>query len=970
MSAMNLSLPDELRPAVVVSSEASFIEKIFHQACEDHHTVDLWVTYLDFVLGRRETQAEAGTQRIIMSDDACRSLFENAVSHVGLDVRNGKRVWDKYLRFEIGILDPLLADDAESDSEDSGSSSGSEDENSCREKESSAMMFDRVSSSGRTEDTCRDAQAGRGSGKSPATLNTSSSAAAAAAALKKQEEILRQIEKVRNVQKRLLSVPHEGLSATRQRASQLEKQFQTCQYVAKEDGEAFARAADAAAARSLKRLRLLEHHETRIERLNDQKAEAGEIETAWVQYANFVKTKGGSDGQGDPTLAKYTFNRAAASLCGSATIWLEFVNFLLNDVKDSAAAQEVLFRAVRACPQSAHLWSLLLGVLSVNNASPEVLQQIESRATVCVREALSADAGVLKAAPFALIQGSYCAAQRRLFERRCIGHPVNDLDWVTEQWARQVRKSFTTSISWLLGEFPRNKSGARGLIQQWSAAESLFTHRLATHASNSKSLAPVLVSVQEDIVGAGMELFDSLSERQKSEGWVWLAVAQVFTNVGAVQAASRVFANALSVAGQQHHQLIAQEWVRHELDNGSFSSQNSAQIALAHCQCTANQQSSKVQNDATNNVSGAAAWKLHFANKAQQNTTTAHEVEKSTQVRAMKAAKRSASGMGKISSTGVAAKRTRVDLNTANHSRPSQQDSDELTPEAPSGSVQPPGQRLSEPDAAALPTAVDSDQVDVLFLKNIDFQVTEAELQNFFKDFETPPPAVLLISNKRGRSRGFAYVHFRILKVLEDVMARKVLTFHGRDMLCERKKVHRDFFESRRIVQEKNRRARDPLSQPPGKQKSHPNTVFVRGDPAFTWTTEELKTAFCAFGPVETVRILKQAASALVQFASPESAAAALNAKVCVAGRDIVCQPSKFPALIEGKAPAANSARTTKPPALMRPRCLARPLSSLRKHTVPKHTGHLKPTPRPKIPKSKRTGKANDYFAKLMAGSK
>ena len=943
-SACRKPLLDELRPAVY--SEASFIEKIFQQACEDHHTVDIWAMYLDFVLGSREPQAKSRTPR--MSDGACRSALENAVSHVGLDVRNGKRIWDKFLRFEIGILDPLLAE-AESDSEDGSSS---EDETPDREQDSSTTPPD-MSSSGRTG-TGADVQVGS---RTPTKALTPTNGSATSVALKQQ--ILVQIEKVRNVQKRLLSVPHQGLPATRQRAAQLERQFQT--FVTKEDGESFARAADAIAARSSKRLRLLEHHETRIERLNDQKAATGEIETAWVQYANFVKTKGGIDGQGDPTLAKYTFNRAAASLCGSTAIWLEFVQFLINDVKDSAAAQEVLFRAVRACPQSAHLWSLLLGVLSMNNASPEVLQQIESRATVCVREALS-DTGVLKPAPFVFIKSSYCAAQRRLFEHRC-HHAADDLEMVAERWAKQVRKSFTSGISWLLGEFPRNKSGARSLIQQWSAAENMFTHHLVSYASNSKSLAPVIELVQGEIVGAGTELFDSLSARQKSDGWVWLAVAQVFANVGAVHAASRVFANALTVAGHQHHLLIAQEWVRHELDNGSFSSQNAAQIELAHCQSKVDQ-AAKNENDATATVSGAAAWKAHFAHKAQD--AAAHGAEKSSQVEALKVAtKRSASGMGKTSSTGAAAKRTRIDLDATIRNRSLQRDNGEFTPKTPGRSIQPSAQPLGESDTAALQTAVDGDPVEVLFLKNINFQESELELQNFFKDFETPPPAVLLITNKRGRSRGFAYVRFRSPKVLDDVLAHKVLTLHGRDMLCERKKVQPDFFESRRYVQEKSTRARDTLLQP-GEPKLHPTTVFARGDPAMAWTDEELKAAFRTFGTVDAVRILKKAGSALVQFSSPESATAALNTKVCVAGRDVVCQPSKFPAVI---APTAKYARTTKP-VLMRPRCLTRPLSSLRKHSLPKKSGDLQPIPRPRIPKTKQTGKTNDYFAKLMAGSK
>ena len=298
----------------------------------------------------------------------------------------------------------------------------------------------------------------------------------------------------------------------------------------------------------------------------------------------------------------------------------------------------------------------------------------------------------------------------------------------------------------------------------------------------------------------------------------------------------------------------------------------------------------------------------------------------------------------------------------------------EATAEAPTG-AEPGAAGQSHDIATTVPQSTAQNELDVLFVKNLAFHASKADVESAFGALQTQPtPRVHLVTNKRGRSRGCAYVYFHNESALNRAVAAGTAQICGRDALCERKRVAVDFFET-----EAARRAQRPKGSGSDTNDHHPAsvhplTVYVTGIPLTATAELGARSAFSSFGTVACLRMLKQEGTALVQFASTDAVQAALSSPVNIDGVTVHCAPSKFPAVVATQRKRASVPEASSR-ALMKPRSVARTSDSRRVVAAPRsgRAGSASaPTKRTANKANKgggkqaKRGRGNDYFAKLM----
>ncbi|XP_065663272.1 squamous cell carcinoma antigen recognized by T-cells 3 isoform X3 [Hydra vulgaris] len=86
---------DELPLAILQEHKEYLLEK-FDLAVKDYTSVKLWHEYCQFVMNNIESPSDI---------ERARSVFERAITAVGLHVAEGSLIWDGYREFEMAILD-------------------------------------------------------------------------------------------------------------------------------------------------------------------------------------------------------------------------------------------------------------------------------------------------------------------------------------------------------------------------------------------------------------------------------------------------------------------------------------------------------------------------------------------------------------------------------------------------------------------------------------------------------------------------------------------------------------------------------------------------------------------------------------------------------------------------------------------------------------------------------------------------
>ena len=88
-------IQDEM-PLACITEQKAYIRDLFEKAVKDYQSVKLWTEYCQYVLDNME--GENGIQ------DA-RTVFERAITSVGLHLTEGVSVWDGYREFEMALYD-------------------------------------------------------------------------------------------------------------------------------------------------------------------------------------------------------------------------------------------------------------------------------------------------------------------------------------------------------------------------------------------------------------------------------------------------------------------------------------------------------------------------------------------------------------------------------------------------------------------------------------------------------------------------------------------------------------------------------------------------------------------------------------------------------------------------------------------------------------------------------------------------
>ncbi|XP_015126104.1 squamous cell carcinoma antigen recognized by T-cells 3 [Diachasma alloeum] len=149
----------------------------------------------------------------------------------------------------------------------------------------------------------------------------------------------------------------------------------------------------------------------------------------------------------------------------------------------------------------------------------------------------------------------------------------------------------------------------------------------------------------------------------------------------------------------------------------------------------------------------------------------------------------------------------------------------------PPGFKPPPGEE-------SMDTSQDIDDKISIFVSNLDYATSEEEVREALSPVE-PISLVKMITDYKGRSKGFCYVTLSSSNAVEDALKLDRTPINGRPMFisrCDPNKTTRGNAFKYASILEKNK-------------------LFVKGLPVKT-TKEDLETIFKAYGPLKDVRIV------------------------------------------------------------------------------------------------------------------
>jgi len=897
---------DELKD--LSRSDKGEIHEVFELAFQDHCTVEIWLAYIDFQLKYNDLATDKNRRR---------DLFETAISRCGSDVRRGKLLWDAYLKQELLDLDRKLNKYADIDSD-----SESEDE--------------------------------------------AEAVAAASAAQQLRSEIKQLISIIRGIQEKLVAHPHSELEKSVERAQLLEKQFQD--FSTEKESSLFLETIKKIADRSKAKLRLLQHHESRVVAAVPPDAiSTDQSPGAWLRYIEFAKNQ-----TDDLQLVFCVLERAVETFPHREDIWLAFLSVVAERGNNALYSnQVVLSRAVRACYMSEKLWGKFFDEMAALAVDESELFKLEKRASMCV-----APTDAKTSSKFSFIKRRFCVALRRLYYARyweqgqVVDESNETLTRRVHQW-EFVRTAHLNSIHDLMVVQPKRKSAVKELLQVWTAAEHRFHSDLLMFTAQIElGSAATVEANRKAVVAAWRTLVDAHS----SGTWLWLQCFQALQLIGALGACRQLFEKSLSAVESQQH-LIAEEWNNFEIRYGSARTEEVASLKTAkyillqqpqvHPHADSRSSACAKTSDARPAVTSSPAKVVAGTSNKNPYVKPAKRPRKSKIVAQQpdnggqkKRARFCIEGNEGVATTRTISDSGKDDLKQVTHGPQTGSDANSTgTTGAHASEVQ---------------------QMPVLFVKNLSFTTEDTDLKTFFRSFNRgTDPEVHVVKNRRGRSRGFAYVKFLDEELLLTVCSRRLFQLGGRNIMCERKTVASDYFATARRTIPAQTTKREPGNDAscarPRPKSVHPLTIFVRQVPAEV-TEKDLSATFAVFGTVAGTRKLRAVGQALVQFADAASVAAILNSPtpITIGKVEVVCEASKFPAVM--KSPASVHATKV---VQMKPRALrSRPAvtKTRAKHTAQIHNrdqqkrvdtrGHIVRSTGGKSKSGSK--KSNNYFAQLM----
>lgn len=189
----------------------------------------------------------------------------------------------------------------------------------------------------------------------------------------------KQVQLIRNIFHRQLSVPHTALDATLIAYKSWEAEQGTSIDLSNSSLDGIAGHTSSAYRKALEMLNARVHFEDLV---SNQESTDLERLQEYMAYLKFEQTSG------DPARVQILYERAIAEFPISADLWLNYTEYLDRTLKAAKTVKDVYCRATRNCPWVKELWVRYLLILERLHASEEDISAVFEKSLSCTFSSL------------------------------------------------------------------------------------------------------------------------------------------------------------------------------------------------------------------------------------------------------------------------------------------------------------------------------------------------------------------------------------------------------------------------------------------------------------------------------------------------------------------------------------------------------------------------------------------------------
>jgi len=492
---------------------------------------------------------------------------------------------------------------------------------------------------------------------------------------------------------------------------------------------------------------------------------------AYKPYIDFEKSRG------DPTRIQSIFERAIKDNCLQPELWISFTHYLETELRVASVTLSALERAVRNCPWSVALWVSYLQSLEQHKEPHIRIKEVLSQALL---------AGFTQGSEFLQLWTAYLDYLRR------------HVDWTTEHSVQleELRNNFDRAITQLFQHFGMDGDPECSLNQYWAFIEAKYCKNM----SKSRELwAQIMQS------GFG------------SKAAMWLEYSRLERSFGDVKHCRKLFQKAVNSVSDWPESVF-QAYISFEREEGDLDNYKQA---VVRCEAQLKRVEERRAQEAAKEVELTNAKKKGKKSEKSPRKGSQQSTDNQAIVRPYQKISNTKSNESTVnknpsyrdaakSEQPSTSKRTEANQNPLVFVRGQQQKRklENDTPEEPQTKQQkthpsstsaqdgfklpgppPPGSQArakgssgnnvaDSPTATKLKAMSEEGELKLetsshgktagsdkrkdertVFISNLDYDLSERRIKEIFEEI-SQVAEIRLVTNFKGRSKGFAYVEF------------------------------------------------------------------------------------------------------------------------------------------------------------------------------------------------------------------
>ncbi|XP_066592775.1 squamous cell carcinoma antigen recognized by T-cells 3-like [Prorops nasuta] len=426
----------------------------------------------------------------------------------------------------------------------------------------------------------------------------------------------------------------------------------------------------------------------------------------------------------DPGRITVLFERAIAELSLEVSLWLDYVNYLENNIKIENILQEVYRRASRNIPWCALIWQKWIRAYEKWNKPVIEVQSLFENSLL---------AGFSNAEDYRNLWLTYLEYLRR-------GINVDSKEEENKQ-IDIIRRAYNNACEHLAKLFGLEGDPSCVILQYWARTEAI-------HANNMEKAR----SLWSDI----------LSQGHSATAASWLEYISLERCYGDTKHLRKLYQKALTSV-KDWPESIANAWIDFERDEGTLE-----QMEL--CELKTKEKLEKVAEE---------RQKSQQMSQYESSTAQHRKASKRKYDDGPKWKNLGSSPVKIIKTEGPSLKQTEAasDKNTKLISGKEESSKSKVAP--------PPGFKPPETDKMDIDQSNFVDDKITVFVSNLDYTATEEEVR---KALEPAGPITLfkMIKDYKGRSKGFCYVQLNSTSAVDEALKLDRSPIRGRPMFVSR----------------------------------------------------------------------------------------------------------------------------------------------------------------------------------------